>query len=65
MGCELIHQRKQTSIDKDSICENIKRVDHDYKGRYKVMLSNHTAYKYETSYKGPFVITRFNKPMEW
>ena len=53
---ELIHQRNQNKINKDNICGNIKRVDHDYKVGDKVMLNNQTAYKYETPYKGPFAI---------
>ena len=31
-------------------------VDYDYKVKNKVTLTNHTAYKYETPYKVPFVI---------
>ena len=31
--------------------------NHDYNVLNKVMLTNHTAYKYETPYKVPFVIT--------
>ena len=38
--------------------KNGHKVDHDYKVRDNVMLTNHTAYKYETPYKGPFVITQ-------
>ena len=34
-------------------------MDHDYKVRYKVILNKHTAYKYETPYTGPFVITQY------
>ena len=44
-------------INKDNINRNNKGVDHDYKARDKVMLGNHAAYKYETPYNGPFVIT--------
>ena len=40
---ELIHQRKQTQINKYNICENNKRVDHDYKVGDKVMLNNNAA----------------------
>ena len=56
---ELIRQKKYTQIDKDNIRKNINRVDHDYKVRDKVMLTNNTAYKYETTYNGAFVITQF------
>ena len=50
-------EKNQTQINKDNIGKNRKRVDHDYKVGYKVMLNNHYAYKYETPYKGPFLIT--------
>ena len=55
---ELIRQQNQTQINKDNIGKNRKRVDHDYKVGYKVILNNHYAYKYETPYKGPFLITQ-------
>ena len=55
---ELIRQRKQTQINIDNTCENKHRVDHDYKVGDKVILTNHTAHKYETPYKGPFLITQ-------
>ena len=55
---ELIRQKNYTQIDKDNIRKNINRVDHDYKVRDKVMLTNNTAYKYETPYNGAFVITQ-------
>ena len=53
---KLIRQQNQTQINKDNIRENNKRVDHDYKFGDKVMLDNNAAYKYETPYKGLFVI---------
>ena len=43
---ELICQQKQTQINRDNTQENKHRVDYEYKVRYKVMLTNHTAYKY-------------------
>ena len=55
---ELIRQIKQTKIIKDNICENRNRVDHGYDIRDKVMLNKHSAYKYETPYRCPFVLTR-------
>ena len=55
---ELIHQKKKTKINKDNIRENRNLVDHDYNVQDKVMLDNYATYKYETPYKGPFVITR-------
>ena len=44
-------------INKDNIHENRHRVDHDYKVGDNVILTKHTAYKYETPYMGPFVVT--------
>ena len=53
---ELIRQQKHTQINKYNIRENNKRIYHDYKVGDKFMLNNNAAYKYETPYKGPFVI---------
>ena len=55
---ELIRQKKQTQFNRDNAHENKHRADYGYKVRDKVMLTNHIAYKYETPYKGPFVITQ-------
>ena len=55
---ELKRQKKWTQIDRDNDRENKHRVDYDYKVGDKVMLTNHTAYKYETPYKGSFAITQ-------
>ena len=54
----LIHQQNQTQINNDNLRENINLFDHDYKVWYKFMLTNHSAYKYETPYKVPFLITQ-------
>ena len=43
-------------INKDNIRKNRNQVDHDYKVGDKFMINNNTAYKYETPYKGPFLI---------
>ena len=51
-----MRQKKQTQILKDIIHENIKTGDHTYKVGEKVMLNNHDAYKYETPFRGLFVI---------
>ena len=40
---ELICKRKQTQNNKDNICKNRNRVDHDYKFGDKVMFYKHTA----------------------
>ena len=45
-------------INKYNIRENRHRVDYNYKVGDDAMLTNHTSYKYETPYKGPFVITQ-------
>ena len=42
---ELIRQQNQTEINKDNSRKNRNRVDHKYKVEYKVMLTNHNAYK--------------------
>ena len=55
---ELIRQKKQTKINRDNTRENKHRVDYDYKVRDNVMLTNHTAYKYETPYNALFVMTQ-------
>ena len=54
----LIHQHNQMQINIDNTLENKYRVNHDYKVGDKFMLIYHTAYKYETPYKIPFVITQ-------
>ena len=60
----LIRQKKQTQINRDNTRENKHRVEYGYKVGDKVMLTNHTAYKYETPYKEHFVITQC-LPMAW
>ena len=54
---ELIRHWKQPQINKDNTRKNRNRVYHNYKVGDNVILNNHTAYKYETQYKGPFMIT--------
>ena len=44
---------------KDNTQENKHRVHYDYKAVDKVMLTDHTAKKYETPYKGPFLISHY------
>ena len=55
---ELIGKKKHTQIDICNARKNKHRVYYDYKFGYKVMLTNHTAYKYKTRYNVPFVITQ-------
>ena len=55
---ELIRQQKYMQSNRYHIRENSKIVDHYYKVGDKVMLNNNDAYKYETPYKGPFMITQ-------
>ena len=40
---ELIRQKNQAQMNKDNIQKDNKRVDHDYKFGYKVMLDNHAT----------------------
>ena len=57
VDCELICHRKQAQMKKDNTRENKHRFDYDSKVVDNVMITNHTAYKYETPFKGPFVRT--------
>ena len=57
MDWELICQKK-TQTNRYNTRENKHRVDYEYKFIDKVILNNHTAYKYETPYKFHFVITQ-------
>ena len=41
-------------MNRDNTWENKRIVDYEYKAGDKVMLTKHTAYKYETPYKGYF-----------
>ena len=52
-----IRHQNQTQINKDNILENDSRFDHAYKVGDKFMIDIHSAYKYETPYEGPFMIT--------
>ena len=54
---ELIRQQNNTKTNKDNTCKNRHGIDYDYNVKDDVMLNKHTAYKYETPYKGPFAIT--------
>ena len=45
-------------MNNDNIHENSNISDHDYKVGDKIMPNNHAAYRYEITYKGPFVITQ-------
>ena len=53
---ELIHHINQTQINKDKICNNSKRLDHDYQVGDKFMLTNNAAFEYETPYNRRFYI---------
>ena len=55
---ELICQKNNTKTNKDNTCKNKHRIEYDHKVGDDVMLTKYTAYKYETPYKGPFVIIR-------
>ena len=51
---ELICQQKRMQINRDNSRKKEHIVEYDYKVVDKLMLTNHTAYKYETPYKDPF-----------
>ena len=50
------HQRKKTQINKDVNCEYTTRIDHGYIVVDKVMTKNSSAYKYESTFRGPYEI---------
>ena len=52
-------QQKQMHINKDSICKNIKKVDHNYKVGDKFIIVINDAYKYVMPYNRPFGIAQF------
>ena len=54
----IISQQKHTQINRENNQENKHRVDYDYIVRDNSMLTNHIAYKYETPYRAPFLITQ-------
>ena len=54
---ESIRHKKHMQIDRDNTQESKNRAYYDYKLGDKLMLTNHTEYKYETPHKGSFVIT--------
>ena len=45
-------------MNKDNIHENRHKVYYDFKAEDDVILTLYTSYKYETPYKGHFVITQ-------
>ena len=53
---ELIRQSKQTQINRYNTRQNKNKVVYGYKVGDKVMLTNHTVYKYEKPSKVHFVI---------
>ena len=54
----LVRQQNQMQINKNNIRKNRKRIDHNYKVGNKFMLTNNYAYKYETPYNVPVLITQ-------
>ena len=58
MDWELTSNQKQKKINRDNSRKNRHRVDYGYKVGYNVVLTKQNAYKYETPYTGPFVITQ-------
>ena len=55
---DLIRQKRQAQINRDNSREDRYRVDYDHKVSDNVMLTKHTAYKYETPYTFTFLITQ-------
>ena len=55
---ELVCQKEQTQINKYRIRENCKIIDHDYKVRDKVIITNNSNFKYEIPYNVPFEVTQ-------
>ena len=53
-----IRQNKQVQVEKYFIHENSTRIDYDYRVGDRLILSTKTAYKFETSYKGPYKIVQ-------
>ena len=49
-----MRQKKQARTIKINICENIKRVQYDYKFGDKFMINDKDVYKYNTPYHVPF-----------
>ena len=47
-----IRQRKKTQINKEFICENTNRIDHNYRVGDQVMMEIKPAFKYKTLFKG-------------
>ena len=54
----LICKQSHNQINKYSTHKNRHRMDYDYKVGDNVIITNQTAYKYETPYTGPYVITQ-------
>ena len=55
---ELIRQQKHTQINRDNTNDNKIRIEYNYKVRDKLILTDHSSCKYETPYKGTFMITK-------
>ena len=56
-----ICQRKQTQLNKDVICENTTRFDHDYRVGDKFLTKNNSAYKYKNRFKNQYEILQMWK----
>ena len=53
-----ICQRKQSQIEKDVTCKNSTRINFNFNIGDKVIVGEKKAYKYETSFKGPYEIVQ-------
>ena len=57
---EYIRKRKQQIIAKNNKAENAKRIPHTYAIGDRVLLRRGTDNKYETPYRGPYIILKVN-----
>ena len=55
---ELICQKNKAKTNKDNTCKNKHIIHYDYKIGDDAMVIKKNEHKYETPYKGPFVIIR-------
>ena len=56
--CRYTCHRKQTQIDNDFIQENANSIDHDYRVKDKVLTLTKSEYKYETPFRGMYIIVQ-------
>ena len=57
-NCRFILQRKQGKIEKDILCKNSTRIDHNYRVGNHTMVRKQNDLKYETPFKGLYDIVQ-------